>query len=183
MEEKKQLNYFQYSFLLIKNPDEIITKDYKGFHKYGFFNMIILILAIFSNKLLEGLDYANEDPWYLRELYESITLTVSIAIPLGGIMLLMNWVATKVIDRRSLAYYSEKLGSVMFYPMIFYFITIILQLYNVSFYPLFSSLAMSFLYIGLFLVSYLFAARDNFKISALFVVGFYFISKIINLVI
>ncbi|MBU9720609.1 MULTISPECIES: hypothetical protein [Bacillaceae] len=179
MTEENKHSFMNYTFQLLKNPDTIITKEFRGYHHFGLINIISLVCLIFIHSLLQGLLHMSEDPWYVIQLTESIKVTVSYLLPLCAVILLMNWIATKVIDKNSLSYYTEKLGAVLFYSNILLITSMVFQYYNVSLHLWMTDFAYSFISFSMFIVSYLFAARDNFKISFLLAISFYFTTKLI----
>ncbi|MFA9560634.1 hypothetical protein ACERII_25360 [Evansella sp. AB-rgal1] len=171
-----KVNYFQYVLLILRDPDYVITKSYKGFSKFGLINIITLFSLFFFHSFIQETLLLDRS-WEIKNILISLKLVFSLFAPFITVFFLMNWVATKVIDKQSISYYLEKFGAVLFYPTFFLLTSIILQWYNVIGYPWLKNISMIFIYIGIFIVSYLFAARDNYKISALFVIGFYFASK------
>ncbi|ADU30534.1 hypothetical protein [Evansella cellulosilytica] len=179
MSAKKQLNYIQYIMRLLKHPDDIITEEYKGFRKFGMVNIVIMAILLFLHSIIQEFSINNIETIYDVHLYQSVVFAISYIIPLITILLFMNWVATKMIDKQSIAYYVEKMGAVTFFPSLLLSISIIFYFYHDTIFSLMSSLAFTFIYIGVFVVSYLFSARFHFKISMIFVVLFYLFSKFI----
>lgn len=185
--EKDQIDnlpksYLHFVFQIVKKPDTIITEEYKGLAKYGATTIIMLLILIFLSNLVKGISSASNEIWYLVYLQDSIIQTVSFAIPLMLAIFLLNWIATEVIHRQSIAYYLEKVGSVLLLPVLVLLLSTMLKIYEIALYSWLNSLAYTLIYLGVFTASYLFSARHNYKIALLIVLGFYFLAKFISII-
>jgi len=176
-------NYFQYVMQTIKEPGHLLSGEAKGKHQFGLITIIAFLgLILLSNvvgifRYLDGLRYFGFGDYF--DYFES---TISYGVALALLMLVFQNMASKNGNNYDYNFFFEKFGSLLVIPSLLLVISIPLELLDVTIHSWFSSLAYTLLEIAVFLTSYLFIAKNNIKTAILFVAGFYFVYRIIYLI-
>ncbi|WP_339226931.1 hypothetical protein NSQ77_15400 [Oceanobacillus sp. FSL K6-2867] len=176
-------NYFQYVVQVIKNPDYILSDETQGKQQFGLITLIAFLgLILLSNIVgiftyLDALRYLG-----FSDYFDYFERTLAYGAALALLIFVFKNVANKNGKAYDLNFFFEKLGAMLVVPAILLIVSIPLELVDITIYSWFSSLAYTFLYLSIFLISYFFVAKNNLKTAVLFVAGFYFVYRVIYLI-
>ncbi|MDO6450446.1 hypothetical protein [Oceanobacillus profundus] len=176
-------NYFQYVMQVIKNPDHLLSDGTQSKQQFGLITLIAFLgLILLSNVIgiftyLDALRYLG-----FSDYFNYFERTIAYALALALLMFVFKNVAAKNGKSYDLNFFFEKLGALLVVPAILLIVSIPLELVDITIYSWFSSLAYTFLYLAIFLISYFFVAKNNLKTAVLFVAGFYFVYRLIFLI-
>ncbi|MBP2075840.1 hypothetical protein [Oceanobacillus polygoni] len=181
--EGKLGNYFQYVMQVIKEPDHLLSDETQGKQQFGLITLIAFLgLILLSNVIgiftyLDALRYLG-----FSDYFNYFERTIAYAVALALLLFVLKNVANKNGKTYDLNFFFEKLGALLVFPSILLLVSIPLELVDITIYSWFSSLAYTFLYLSIFLISYFFVAKNNLKTAVLFVAGFYFVYRLIFLI-
>ncbi len=181
---KEQLdNYFQYVIQAIKDPDHLLSDEVKGKHQFGLITLIAFLgLVLLSNlvgifQYLDALRYLG-----FSDYFDYFDRTISYGVTLALLILFFKNNASKIDNRYDLNFFFEKFGALLAIPSLLLLLSIPLELLDVTIYLWFSSLAYTLLYLSVFMISYLYVAKNNIKTAIFYVAGFYFVYQIVSLI-
>lgn len=181
--EGKLGNYFQYVKQVLKDPDHVLSDETQSKQQFGLITLIAFLgLILLSNIVgiftyLDALRYLG-----FSDYFDYFERTIAYAAALALLMFVFKNVANKNGKTYDLNFFFEKLGALLVVPAILLIVSIPLELVDITIYSWFSSLAYTFLYLSIFLISYFFVAKNNLKTAVLFVAGFYFVYRVIFLI-
>ncbi|HLR81091.1 MAG TPA: hypothetical protein VK119_11065 [Bacillota bacterium] len=181
----QQVNYFQFLLQTVKEPDSVLNHKYKGFHMYGIISMsALIVLMILSSIVSTAVVYDGFD-WQIGTFSDHLYRPLAYAVPLGILIAVYKWRAEKEGKQRTHNYFIEKLGATFTVPIAFLIISIVLELIERSTYihAWFSSMAYTFIYVGIFMVTYLFVSHRNLKVASLFLFGYYMAYRLLYMII
>ncbi|MUK89812.1 hypothetical protein GMD78_15695 [Ornithinibacillus sp. L9] len=177
--DKPDISYIDFLIQTIKNPDGILTNEPKGYHTYGMINIIAFIVLVMVNSLVGRLivvvRYNSDFGNVFNYLSRGIAYLVAIAILLA----VFKHFANKNGHTFDLNFFMEKFGALLIVPSIFIAVSLPLDALDITFHSWINSLSFTFLYISIFLISYLFVARNNIQTASIFVIGFYLAYRLI----
>lgn len=175
------INYFDFILQTIKNPSDILSNESKGYYTYGLINIGIFILLIMFNSLLGSVFYLSRIRWGFDIIFGSFSRGIAYAVAITLVILVFKHFANKQGESYDFTFFIEKLGAVMIIPSILLLLSIPLNIMDATIYNWLSSLAATFLYISVFMISYLFVNRNNLQVASLIFIGFYIVYRLVYL--
>ncbi|WP_405096750.1 hypothetical protein [Oceanobacillus sp. FSL H7-0719] len=181
---KEQIgNYFQYVVQIIKDPDQLLSENVRGKHQFGLITIIIFLALVALSSIVTIFNYLDSLRYFgFSDYFNYFERAIAYGVALAGIIFVFKSFAEKKGRKYDLNFFFEKLGALLVIPSVFLVISLPLELIDVTIHSWFSSLGYTFLYLSIFLISYLFIAKNNFKTAILFVAGFYFVYRLIYLI-
>ncbi|MEN2768791.1 hypothetical protein [Ornithinibacillus xuwenensis] len=180
---EQQPNYFHYIIQSIKDPNTILSHDFKGYHQFGLINMIIFLGLILLSSFIGLLDYLDALEWFgFGDYFNYLGRTLSFAIAIVIVIPVFVKVAASNGSKFHMNYFLEKFGAFFILPSILLLVSLPLEALGITVSSWFSSLATTFLYIGVFMTSYLYVSRNNMKTAFIFVAGFYFVYRLLLMI-
>lgn len=181
---KEQIgNYFQYIVQIIKDPDQLLSENVRGKHQFGLITIIVFLALVALSSIVTIFNYLDSLRYFgFSDYFNYFERAIAYGVALAGIIFVFKSFAEKKGRKYDLNFFFEKLGALLVIPSVFLVISLPLELIDVTIHSWFSSLGYTFLYLSIFLISYLFIAKNNFKTAILFVAGFYFVYRLIYLI-
>ncbi len=181
---KEQLgNYFQYAVQIIKKPDEFLLENAQGKHQFGLVTMIVFLVLVALSSIVTIFNYYDSLRYFgFSDYFSYFERAIAYGAALAGLIFVFKNYAEKQGRKYELNFFYEKLGSLLVIPSVFLVISLVLKIIDIRIHSWFSSLGYTFLYLGVFLISYLFIAKNNLKTAILFVAGFYLVYRLIYLI-
>ncbi|WP_284140836.1 MULTISPECIES: hypothetical protein [unclassified Virgibacillus] len=179
-------DYFQFVKETIQTPDLILSNDYKGYHMFGLINMIVFVALIILSEFIGTMTLYGEFSSYFtsfEDYFDHFSRAISYAIALAALLPVYKWYAEKLGSKLTVNYFMEKLGATFIIPVILLAASIPLEILDIQVHYWLSSLGPSFMYVGVFLISYLYVARNNLKVATVFLFAFYCFYRIILMLI
>lgn len=181
--KERQLGYFQYVLQAIKDPEHLLSNKAQGKHQFGLFTLIAFIVLVLLSSIVGIFGYLDSLSYFgFSDYFNYFERAISYAVALGLVLLMFKNIAEKNGNTYDLNFFIEKLGALLVIPSVLLVVSLPLEIVDITIHSWFSGLAYTFLYLSIFLISYLFIAKNNLKTAVLFVAGFYFVYRIIYLV-
>lgn len=181
---KEQLgNYFQYVMQIIKNPDQLLSENPQGKHQFGLITIIAFLVLVALSSIVTIFNYLDSLRYFgFADYFNYFERAISYGVALTGIIFVFKNFAEKNGGKYDLNFFFEKLGALLVIPSVFIVVSLPLEILDIRIHSWFSSLGYTFLYLSIFLISYLFIAKNNLKTAILFVTGFYLVYRLVYLI-
>lgn len=177
----QQDSYVQYIIQTIKNPEDILSDKFKAKHQFGLITMIAFLILILISNLVGLIPQSDYLEYYgFSDYFTYFNSAISYALALFILLFVFKNNAAKTGTPYEMNYFLEKLGAFLVIPSILLLISIPLQLLDITIHYWLSSLATTILYVGVFMISYLYVARNNIKTALIYLAGFYIAYRLIN---
>ncbi|MDG5789105.1 hypothetical protein QA612_16735 [Evansella sp. AB-P1] len=176
--KEQKLNYFQFLLQMFKKPEDILSKEFKGYELFGLINVVAILMLIFFSYFVQNVTLFTGTAWFAWGFSQSIKHAISFTIPLVTVIFLFNWYGNKEGNKQKIVYYFEKLGASLSLSCVLLLLSIPLNLLNITLHSWFRTGGITLMYIAIFMISYLYVAKGNFKVATVFVLGFYFVYRL-----
>ena len=173
------MSYAQYLTALFKQPDELLDDTARGLKVFGMINMGALVVLIALSSFVQRIAMTTTSGVRFSWLVNGIKFGLSFAIPIAIVLFAFQWYAKRQERDYSLDFFIEKFGAAMALPAVLVAIAIPLNLIGVTMHSWFRGAGLFFIYIGVFLMSYLFVAPQRLKVAVVFTLAFYFAYRLI----
>lgn len=171
--------YVQYLLGLFRDPDQHLDDKTRGLKLFGLINMGALVVLIALSSFVQRIAMTTTTGVRFSWLLDGIKFGLSFAIPIAIVLFALNWYSKRVGQERSVDFFIEKFGAVLALPAALVLIAIPLNLLGITMHSWFRASGLFFIYIGVFLMSYLFAAPRQVKVAVVFSLAFYFVYRLI----
>ncbi len=173
------MSYPQYLAALYQRPDELLDDTARGLKLFGLINMTALVVLIALSSFVQRIALTTTSGVRFSWLVNGIKFGVSFAIPIAIVLFAFQWYAKRQGRNDTLDFYIEKFGTAMALPAVLVAIAIPLNLLGITMHSWFRGSGLFFIYIGVFLTSYLFVAPQRLKVAVVFTLAFYFAYRLI----
>lgn len=174
-------NYVQYIVQTLKKPEDILSDKFNAKHQFGLVTIIAFLVLILISNLLALIPQKEYLEFYgFKDYFAYFNSTISYALALILLLLVFKNQAAKTGTPYEINFFLEKLGAFLVLPCILLLASIPLELLDVTIHFWLSSLATTLLYVSVFMISYLYIARQNIKTATIFLAGFYILYRLIN---
>ena len=173
------MSYPQYLAALYQRPDEMLDDSVRGLKIFGLINMGALVVLIALSSFVQRIALTTTSGVRLSWLVNGIKFGLSFAIPIAIVLFAFQWYAKRQQNERSLDFFIEKFGAAMALPAALVAIAIPLSLLGITMHSWFRASGLIFIYIGVFMMSYLFVAPQRIKVAVVFTLAFYFTYRLI----
>jgi hypothetical protein len=164
---------------IFQRPDEFFDKQYRGQKLFGLVTMGTLIVLIAMSSFVQRLAMTSSSGFRLSWLLNGIKFGLSFAIPIAALMFVLKWYSARQQSGFGLDFFLEKFGAAMALPSVLIAIAIPLNLLGITMHGWFRGSGLFFIYIAVFMMSYLYAAPAQIKPAVVFSLGFYFAYRLI----
>ena len=171
--------YPQYLMAVFSKPDEMLDGTSRGLKVFGLINMGALVVLIALSSFVQRIALTSTSGVRFSWLVNGIKFGLSFAIPIAIVVFMFHWYAKRQQQKRSLDFYIEKFGAAMVLPAALVAIAIPLNLLSITMHSWFRASGLIFIYIAVFLVSYLYVAPERIKVAIVFTLAFYFAYRLI----
>ncbi|MFD2044285.1 hypothetical protein ACFSTA_10365 [Ornithinibacillus salinisoli] len=167
------ITYIDFLIQSIKKTDSVLSPESKGYHTYGLINIVVFSVLVMINSLVGRLILVNRYDWDFGSIFNYLSRGISYLIAIAILLAAFKHFANKQGNHYDLNFFMEKLGAMLVVPSILIICSIPLEIIDITIHSWISSLAFTFLYLSVFMISYLFVARNNLQTASLFIIGFY----------
>jgi len=169
------------SFLMhnIKNPDGFFDNQYRKFKLFGMIHIGALFGLIALSSWFQRIGSLGSRGWRFEFLLNGIKFGLSFLIPLIIALFVLKWYSEKSGEGKSLEFFIEKLGGALTAACALIVIALPLALLDITIHNWFRGAGLVFIYLAIFLTSYLYAAPRKLQVAALFTLGYYFAYRLI----
>lgn len=168
----------------VGHVQEVLTQPDRFFdanHRSGNTNAMIDLggfLAVFflASVVARTFGYSGFD-FEFGHLLDGIKAVLVIGIPIGALVFAWNALG----KTRGLDFYMEKFGGALVLPCLLLIVAIVLDVLDIRIQSWFRGLAIVFVYIGVFAITYAHAAAGKVRTAVLFTAGFYILYRLLGL--
>lgn len=171
--------YVQYLMGIFTRPDELLDERSRDLKIFGLINLGALVVLLALSSFVQRTALTSTSGVRVSWLINGIKYGLSFAIPLAIVLFVLNWYAKREGNERSVDFFIEKLGIAAALPAVLVALAIPLNLLGITMHSWFRGAGLFFIYIGVFMMSYLFAAPRQLKPAVVFALGFYFVYRLI----
>jgi hypothetical protein len=173
-------NYFQYVMNILKNPDGVLTEETQGKRQFGLITLIAFLVLVVLTNFVGVLGYLDTLSYLgFSDYFNYFERAIAYGAALALLLFMFKNIAEKNGKKYDLNFFIEKLGALLVIPGALLLLSIPIEILDITIHSWFASLGYTFLYLGIFLISYLYIAKNNLKTALLFVAGFYLVYRII----
>ena len=171
--------YPKYLMAVFNKPDEMLDGTSRGLKIFGLINMGALVVLIALSSFVQRIAMTTTSGVRFSWLVNGIKFGLSFAIPIAIVVYLFSWYAKRQGNDRGLDFFMEKFGAAMALPAVLVAIAMPLNLLGITMHSWFRASGLIFIYITVFLISYLYVAPQRIKVAVVFAFGFYFAYRLI----
>jgi hypothetical protein len=173
------MGYPQYLLALFQRPDDMLDGKARGLKLFGLINLVVLVALIALSSFVQRVALPTTSGVQFSWLLNGIKFGLAFAIPIAIALFAFQWYARREGQERSLDFFIEKFGGAMALPVVLVALAIPLNLLGVTMHSWFRASGLFFIYIAVFMMSYLFVAPQRIKVAVVFTLAFYFAYRLI----
>ena len=177
--DSNDMTYPKYLMAVFNRPDEMLDGTSRGLKMFGLINMGALVVLIALSSFVQRIAMTTTSGVRFSWLVNGIKFGLSFAIPIAIVVYLFSWYAKRQGNDRGLDFFMEKFGAAMALPAVLVAIAMPLNLLGITMHSWFRASGLIFIYITVFLISYLYVAPQRIKVAVVFAFGFYFAYRLI----
>lgn len=173
--------YVDHARAVFTSPDTVFDAKRRGDRGHAFIDLSIYFVAVFLAALVARITgYAG---WDLEFGYfiDALKSVLTIAIPLGLVILALDRFGSGTDSSRSTDFYLEKVAAGLLLPALLLVGASVLDLLDVRIHGWLRGLSMAFVYVLVFLAAYDYATPRRLKTAAAFLAGFYIVYRLLAL--
>lgn len=171
-------NYFTELIRLFRQPDDYFTDGYQGKKLFGLINLIALVVllafAAFVQRAAISFDF--------DDMLFGLKYGLAIAIPIAAVLFAFPWYAKQQGNELSLDFMLEKFGGAVALSAVLVLLAIPLNLLDIDLHSWFRGVAQTLIYIAVFMMAYWYVAPNRLAVATISVIAFYFLYRLIYLV-
>ncbi len=171
--------YPQYFLSLFTRPDEMLDDKYRGHKLFGLINMIVLVGVLILGHLIQRMVRTTTSGVRFSWLLDAIKYGLAYAVPIAIVLFLFHWYAKQKGQKFSVDFFMEKFGSMLALPVVLVVTGILFNILTVNIHTWFRGAGVSFLYIAVFMASFLYVASRRFQVAVVFTLGFYLACRLL----
>lgn len=171
-------NYFTQLVALFKRPDDYFTDTYHGQKLFGLINLIALVVILALAGFVQRAGYGSVD---FGDLLGGIKWALALAVPLAALLFAYPWYAKQQGRTLDMDFMLEKLGGAVALSAVLLLLAIPLNLLDITLHAWFQGVALALVYIAVFMTAYWYVAPGKLAVATVSVVAFYFLYRLINL--
>ncbi len=179
--ENQLAGYPQYLLESFTRTDEVLEDRYRGGQVFGLINMGILVVLLMLAPFIQRVMQTSTSGIRMSWLLTGIKSGLAYAIPLVIVVFLLQWYTGRQNNRRQLDFIIEKFGMMLALPIVLALIGILLNLLTVNIHTWFRGAGLTFMYLAVFMMAYLYAAPGRIRVAVVFTLGFYLACRLLHM--
>lgn len=179
--ENRLAGYPQFLLESFTRTDEVLEDRYRGGQLFGLINLAILVVLLMLAPFIQRVMLSSTSGMRMSWLLNGIKSGLAYAIPLAIVVFLLQWYAGKQGKQRGLDFYLEKFGAMLALPIVLAAIGILLNLLTINIHTWFRGAGLTFMYLAVFMMSYLYAAPGRIRVAVVFTLGFYLACRLLHM--
>lgn len=172
-------NYFTWLMGVLRKPDAVFTDDYRGQKLFGLISLVALVVIIAFAAFVNRAMYGSVS---FSDLLNGIKVGLAYAIPLAAVVLIWPWYAGMAKHHTTLDTLLEKFGAAVVPSAVLILIAIPLELLKTNLAGWFQGAGHTLIYVAVFFVTFTYVAPRKLAPATIFVIGFYFAYRLVNLI-
>ena len=173
--------YIQHVREVVTAPDAFFDSGTRSNTLFGYISMAAFLALVLIESLFGRIVRFSNWSFEFSYVVEAFKTALTIGISIAAVLFVLNWQAGRGDGRASLAFYVEKFGAALILPCLLLVLAIPLEMLDIRIHSWFRGAALILVYVAVFMMSYWYAAPKRLNIAALFLIGFYFVYRLLLL--
>lgn len=173
--------YIQHVREVVTAPDAYFDPDTRSNTLFGYISMAAFLALVLIESLFGRITRFSNWSFEFSYVVEAFKTALTIGVSIAAVLFVLNWQAGRSDGRTSLAFYVEKFGAALILPSLLLALAIPLEILDITIHSWFRGAALILVYVAVFMMSYWYAAPKRLNIAVLFLIGFYFVYRLLLL--
>jgi len=173
--------YIQHVREVVTAPDAFFDSGTRSNTLFGYISMAAFLALVLIESLFGRIVRFSNWSFEFSYVVEAFKTALTIGISIAAVLFVLNWQAGRGDGRASLAFYVEKFGAALILPCLLLVLAIPLEMLDIRIHSWFRGAALILVYVAVFMMSYWYAAPKRLNIAVLFLIGFYFVYRLLLL--
>lgn len=173
--------YIQHVREVVTAPDAFFDSGTRSNTLFGYISMAAFLALVLIESLFGRIVRFSNWSFEFSYVVEAFKTALTIGISIAAVLFVLNWQAGRGDGKASLAFYVEKFGAALILPCLLLVLAIPLEMLDITIHSWFRGAALILVYVAVFMMSYWYAAPKRLNIAVLFLIGFYFVYRLLLL--
>jgi len=173
--------YIEHVREVVTAPDAFFDPGTRSNTLFGYISMAAFLVLVLLESLFGRIARFSNWSFEFSYVIQALKTTLTIGIAIAAVLLVLNWQAGRGDGRASFAFYVEKFGAALILPSLLLVLTIPLELLDITIHSWFRGAALILVYVAVFMMSYWYVAPKRLNIAVIFLIGFYFVYRLLRL--
>ena len=166
---------------VLTEPDRFFGKDHRSGRSEAITDLAVFGAACFLAAVVARAFGFSGFQFEFGHLVHGFKSLLVLALPLAGLVFAWAWQGGRAGGQTAPGFYLEKLGGALLLPALLLVVAIVLDIFGARIQVWFRGAAMAFVYIGVFAMTFAYAAPGKLKTAAAFTLGFYIAYRLLVL--
>ena len=179
--KKESSGYVEHVVQVLTEPDRFFDSGHRSDRSEAMIDLAVFATAYFLAAVVArafGFSGFDLDFGHFIDGFKSLLV---LALPLAGLVFAWSWQGGRAGGQETPGFYVEKLGGALLLPALLLVLAIVLDMIDARIHSWFRSMAIAFVYIGVFAMTYAYAAPGKLKTAAIFTAGFFIAYRLLVL--
>lgn len=162
-------------------PDAHFRDSAAASRTFGLISTGIYLGLLFLQSLITRVTRLSSWRFEFEYLLQAFKVVLAIAIPIAALVFILKWYGDRGGQGHSLDFHIGRFGAMLLLPCALLVVAIPLNILDVTIDSWLRGLSVTFVYLAVFLMAYLYAAPGKLKVAVVFVAGFYLAYRLLLL--
>jgi hypothetical protein len=167
---------------VLTRPDDYFADDARYSRNYGLISAGAFLGLIFLHSVITRVTRFSSWSFEFSYMITAFKIALAFGLPIVAAVFVLRWLEGRSGgSARSVDFYIARFGAMLIVPALMVAVAVPLNLFNVVLHGWFRGGAVILLYISVFMLSYLYAAKGQLRSAVLMTIGFYFAYRLLGL--
>lgn len=173
--------YLEHVRQVFMAPDTYFHDSTIASRTFGLISTGIFLGLLFMQSLITRVTRFSSWRFEFEFLIQAFKVALAIAIPMAALVFVLKWYGDRGDQGHTLDFHIGKFGSMLLLPCLLLAVAIPLNILDVTIDSWLRGLSITFIYLAVFLMTYLYAAPGKLKAAVVFTAGFYLAYRLLLL--
>lgn len=173
--------YLEHVRQVFMAPDAYFRDSAAASRTFGLISTGIFLGLLFVQSLITRVTRFSSWRFEFEYLIQAFKVALAIAIPMAALVFVLKWYGDRDNQGHSLDFHIGKFGAMLLLPCLLLAVAIPLNILDVAIGSWLRGLSITFVYLAVFLMAYLYAAPGKLKAAVVFTAGFYLAYRLLLL--
>lgn len=174
-------SYLDHAKSVLTDPDRHFADDSTASRNHGLVSAGAFIGLIFLHAVITRVTRFSSWSFEFGHLVYAVKISLAVGLPIVAAIFVLRWLESRSGAARSLDFYVARFGAMLILPALMVAVAVPLNLFDITLHGWLRGGALVLVYIAVFMLSYLYAARDKLATAVLLALGFYFLYRLLLL--